>query len=95
MTTRYDRIRDTLTMRFTPVTLEIEDESAKHAGHAHRTGAPAGGETHYRLVLVSQAFAGQSRLERSRAVNEALKAEFNTGLHALSLKLKTPDEVDL
>jgi len=93
MNARYDRIRAILTARFTPEQLEIEDESAKHAGHAHRTGAPTGGETHYRLLMVSNAFAGQSRITRSRAVHEALETEFKTGLHAISLALKTPDEV--
>lgn len=94
MNSRYDRIRAILNDRFSPDRLEIEDESAKHAGHAHRTGAPAGGETHYRLSMVSNAFAGQSRVARSRTVHEALAAEFKTGLHALSLALKAPDEVD-
>jgi BolA protein len=94
MNSRYDRIRDILRSRFSPEQLEIEDESAKHAGHAHRTGAPTGGETHYRLLMVSTAFAGQPRVARSRIVHEALAAEFRTGLHALSLVLKAPDEVD-
>jgi BolA protein len=94
MNSRYDRIRDILFARFSPDRLEIEDESAKHAGHAHRTGAPTGGETHYRLLMVSDAFAGQPRIARSRVVHEALETEFKTGLHAISLTLKAPDEVN-
>jgi stress-induced morphogen len=91
MTNRYERIHDTLTVAFTPVVLEIVDESAKHASHAARNGV-AGGETHYRVLMVSEALAGQSRLARSRAVHEALEAEFKTGLHALSLTLRTQAE---
>jgi BolA protein len=91
MKTRYDRICETLKSSFTPVLLEIEDESAKHAGHAAQKGV-TGGQTHYRVVLVSEAFAGMSRLARSRAVHAALDAEFKSGLHALSLSLNTPAE---
>lgn len=92
MTGRYDRIRDTLLAAFNPTKLEIIDESDRHAGHAHRMGAPDAGETHYRVVLISEAFAGQLRVARSRKVHEVLDAEFKSGLHALSLALKTPRE---
>jgi BolA protein len=91
MNSRYDRIRGVLESRFSPVSLEIEDESAKHAGHAAQKGV-TGGQTHYRVVLVSEAFAGMSRVARSRAVHAALEAEFKSGLHALSLTLTTPAE---
>jgi BolA family transcriptional regulator, general stress-responsive regulator len=91
MTNRYDRIRDVLEAAFAPVVLEIVDDSAKHASHAARNGV-AGGETHYRVRMVSEALAGQSRVSRSRAVHEALAAEFSAGLHALSLTLLTPEE---
>jgi BolA protein len=91
MTTRRDRIQQTLTDIFRPESLEIVDESAKHANHAGRQGLPAG-ETHYRVAMVAGSLAGQSRLARSRAVHEALAGELNSGLHALSLSLKTPDE---
>lgn len=69
--------------------MSLEDESAKHVGHA---GARPGGETHYRLTLVSAAFDGLSRVARQRLVYGALGEEFDTGLHALSLDLKTPSE---
>lgn len=65
----------------------MRDESALHAGHA---GAAPGGETHYRIRMTSAAFAGQSRIARHRAVNAALKAEFEAGLHALALELDAP-----
>ncbi len=80
-----------LESRFSPALLEIEDESAKHAGHAGQKGV-TGGQTHYRVVMVSEAFAGMPRLARSRAVHAALDAEFKSGLHALSLSLSTPAE---
>jgi stress-induced morphogen len=91
MASRTSRIRATLQAAFAPVTLDIEDESARHAGHAERNGL-AGGETHFRVRMMSEAFAGQSRLQRSRAVHEALDAEFKSGLHALALELRTPEE---
>ena len=54
--------------------------------------AAAGGETHYALLVVSEAFAGLGRVQRSRLVHEALEREFRSGLHALSLTLRTPSE---
>lgn len=92
MTSRAERMKTTLTASFAPTLLEIEDESRRHANHAGRHNLPAG-ETHYRVKMVSQAFAGRSRLARQRAVNEALAAEFSTGLHALSMTLRSPEEV--
>ncbi len=96
MTTRTDRIRATLTESFSPTLLEIKDDSAKHANHATRMQqpghAPNIGETHYRLSMISPVFTGMNRLARSRAVNDSLKSEFDTGLHALSLTLKAPEE---
>ncbi|MBL8550016.1 MAG: BolA family transcriptional regulator [Hyphomonadaceae bacterium] len=83
------RMRTTLERAFSPHALTIDDESSRHAGHA---GARAGGETHYRVKVVSDAFAGLSRVARQRLVNDALKGEFESGLHALSLELKTPGE---
>ena len=75
--------------RFSPLDLVLEDESARHAGHA---GARPGGETHYRLRMVAAAFDGMNRVVRQRLVYQALAEEFETGLHALSLDLKTPGE---
>lgn len=78
-----------LSQAFSPDGLQIIDDSAKHAGHA---GARPGGETHYTVVMVAAAFEGVSRVERSRAVHAALAGEFDSGLHALALTLRTPDE---
>ena len=93
MTSRVERIRATLEAAFQPATLEIEDESRRHANHAGRNGLEAG-ETHYRVTMISDVFAGQSRVARQRAVNEALAGEFSTGMHALSLTLRTPEEME-
>lgn len=86
---RTERMIKTLETRFAPGSVSVLDDSARHAGHA---GASPGGETHYRVRIVSSAFEGLSRLARQRLVNELLSQEFETGLHALSLDLKTPDE---
>ena len=89
MTTRADRIAAVLRQGFEPTVLRIVDDSAKHAGHA---GAAPGGQTHFSVLLVAEAFRGHSRVERSRAVHAALAAEFAGGLHALALTLRTPEE---
>jgi stress-induced morphogen len=87
--TRAQRMEAVLQAAFAPASLEIVDESAKHAGHA---GARPGGETHYQVTMVADTFEGLSRVDRQRRVNEALAAEFDGGLHALSLRLKAPSE---
>ncbi|HPF23664.1 MAG TPA: BolA family protein [Hyphomonas sp.] len=84
---RLSRIRDLLTEAFDPVVLEISDDSARHAGHA---GAAPGGETHYTVQITSEAFEGLSRVQIQRTVMMVLQKEFDTGLHALSLKAKAP-----
>ena len=87
---RAERIAQRLNAVFSPGTLEVVDESAKHKGHA---GAKPEGETHFRIVMESARFAGLTRVARQRLVNEALKGEFDAGLHALSLKLAAPGEI--
>jgi len=89
MQTRAERIESLLRAHFAPSRMEIRDDSARHAGH---DGARAEGETHYSVRMVAASFRGQSRVERARAVHEALREEFGTGLHALSLSLAAPDE---
>ncbi len=90
MKNREAQIRARLTEAFAPLQLDIADDSEKHNGHA---GNPDGaGGTHYRVTMVSAAFTGQSRVQRSRAVHDALAPEFDTGLHALSLTLRAPEE---
>jgi stress-induced morphogen len=87
--TRADRLRKLLTERFAPQVLEVIDDSARHAGHA---GARPEGETHFHVRMVAAAFAGQSRVQRQRAVHAAVAEEFAKGMHALSLDLRTPEE---
>ena len=87
---RQSRIVERLTKAFAPQRLEVEDDSARHAGHS---GAGAGGETHFNVRMAAAAFEGMSRVARSRAVNDALAAEFAAGLHALSLTLRAPSEL--
>jgi BolA protein len=83
------RLRAKLEAALSPLSLDIEDESAKHAGHA---GAREGGETHYRIRIVSQSFAGLSRVQRQRKVYAAVAEELAERVHALSLVTLTPDE---
>ena len=89
MQSRAERIRVALEAALRPTTLEVVDDSASHAGHS---GARAGGQTHYNVLVVSPAFAGLGRVARHRLVNQALGAEFEVGLHALSLVLRAPGE---
>ncbi|MCQ4162644.1 BolA family transcriptional regulator [Roseomonas sp. GC11] len=89
MLTRAQRMRDILGAAFAAAEITIQDDSHRHAGHA---GARPGGETHYTIAVTSPAFAGMNRVARSRAVHAALEAEFGSGLHALSLRLQTPEE---
>lgn len=72
-----------------PIEYKLINESHKHAGHAGDDGS---GQTHYKLMVVSNLFEGQSRVQRQRHVMQQLKAAFDQGLHAISMKLSTPDE---
>lgn len=74
-----------------PVRLVIKDESHLHAGHA---GARAGGESHFRVLIVSAAFEGQPQVARQRAVNAALKDELAGPVHALAMKTLAPAEIE-
>jgi BolA protein len=82
-------IDNKLRARFTPARLSIEDESSRHRGHA---GHREGGESHFRVEIVSAAFEGQSRVARQRLVYQTLADEFAAGLHALALTTLTPEE---
>ena len=87
--TMADSIAEKLTQAFAPIELAVEDQSARHAGHA---GAPAGGESHFHVRIVTSAFTGLSRLERQRRIFAVLDAEMRGGIHALSLAALTPAE---
>ncbi len=78
-----------------PLRLEIVDDSARHAGHVAMHGhAGQGGETHFRLTIVSHVFEGQSRVARQRLVYGLLAEELAGGVHAIAMTTLTPDEAD-
>jgi BolA protein len=82
---------------FAPDRLAVINESHLHAGHHHVEAGhvetfDGAGETHFRIRIVSEKFAGMSRVERHRAVNELMKPEFAKGLHALAIEPAAPDE---
>ena len=80
-------IRRKLEQQLAPLSLEVQDDSARHAGHA---GAAGGG--HYTLRIVSAAFSGQDRLARHRLVYSALGELMQREIHALSITALSPDE---
>jgi len=84
-----DVITEKLRKAFAPASLRVEDESHRHEGHA---GHRPGGETHYRVYIVSDAFRGKSRLERHRMINAALAGELSGGVHALAIHAAAPGE---
>jgi BolA family transcriptional regulator, general stress-responsive regulator len=84
-----DNIREKLNAAFAPTQLVVEDESAKHHGHA---GARPEGETHFRVTIVSSAFTGLSRVERQRRIYATLADELRERVHALSLTAQSPEE---
>jgi BolA protein len=88
MSTR-DAIINKLREAFLPESLDVTDESHLHEGHA---GHRHGGETHFRVYIVSPAFEGKSRIERHRMVNTTLEAELMGSVHALAIKAQAPGE---
>jgi BolA protein len=86
-TQRVEKIRQALTARLAPAELLIRDDSAAHAGHA---GAREGG--HFSIVVVSDLFAGRTRMQRHQLVYEAVAELMRTDIHALSIQARTPQE---
>jgi BolA protein len=82
-------ITDKLTKAFAPQSLDVVDESHRHEGHA---GHRPGGETHFRVDIVSDAFRGKSRIDRHRMINETLSGELAAGVHALAIHARAPGE---
>ena len=80
-------IKDKLTRAFQPQHLEVIDESHLHAGHA---GSHPDGESHFRVKIVSRAFAGKSRVDTHRMVNTALADELKSRVHALAIQASAP-----
>lgn len=84
-TDRKTRITQALTKTFTPTHLEVIDETFMHA-------VPKDAQSHFKLLVVSEAFTGQTPIQRQRAVNKLLLDEFQQGLHALSIHAWTPQQ---
>ncbi|GEC14927.1 BolA family protein [Nitrobacter winogradskyi] len=84
-----DNISKKLSEAFAPESLDVADESYLHEGHA---GHRPGGETHFRIHIVSQAFEGKSRVERHRMINTLLAAELAGPIHALAIRAMAPGE---
>jgi len=84
-----DVITKKLTEAFTPQSLKVVGESHQHEGHA---GHRPGGQTHFRVYIVSDAFKNKSRLERHRMINSILSGELEGGVHALAIHAAAPDE---
>jgi BolA protein len=84
-----DIITQKLTEAFMPDSVRVLDESHQHEGHS---GHRPGGETHFRVYIVAQAFKGKSRLERHRMINQTLAAELAAGVHALAIHAAAPGE---
>ena len=85
---RAARMRELLTAAFAPNELQVIDDSHKHIGHA---GA-RGGQGHFTVEIVSEAFAGMGPVARHRAVYAALGTMLQTDIHALAIRARTPDE---
>src|ERR1051325_10178381 len=83
------RIAEKLAAAFAPQSLDVEDESHRHEGHA---GHRPGGESYFRVHIVSEAFRGKSRIERHRMINRILSAELAGGIHALAIHASAPGE---
>lgn len=83
------RMREKLMLGLEPSRLDIINESELHAGHR---SSPGTGESHFRILVVSNAFAGKSRVDRHRMVNEILSDELKGRIHALALKTFAPGE---
>ena len=84
-----DLITEKLTAAFAPQSLDVVDESHQHEGHA---GHRPGGQTHFRVYIVSEAFHGKSRIERHRMINADLSGELAGGVHALAIHASAPGE---
>jgi BolA protein len=87
--TAKDDITKKLREAFLPESLDVTDESHLHEGHS---GHRPGGETHFRVYIVSPAFEGKSRIERHRMINTLLAAELAGSVHALAIKAHAPGE---
>ena len=81
------RLQDKLIAAFHPVSLSVIDESYQHHGHA---GAHAMGESHFRVIIVAEAFRGQSRVAQHRLINNVLADDLKSRVHALAIQSSAP-----
>ena len=89
----YDTIKQKLITALSPIYLSLIDESHRHHGHA-KMGPHPHGESHFRLVIVSERFNGLQKVTRQRMVYDLLERELHDRIHALSMKTLTPDEAN-
>ena len=82
-------IHEKLTLGLEPTYLDVKNESERHAGHR---SSPGTGESHFRVVIVSEKFIGVSRLQRHRTIHELLASELADKLHALTINAYAPGE---
>jgi BolA family transcriptional regulator, general stress-responsive regulator len=83
------RVREKLMIALRPTRLDVVNESELHAGHRN---SPGTGDSHFRILIVSDVFSGKSRIERHRLINDLLKDELAGGIHALALSPLAPGE---
>ena len=89
MTSVSDYLEEKLTEAFSPVSLEVINESHLHKGHA---GDDSSGESHMRIKIVAEAFNSMSRIERHRAINAIVQPMIDEGLHACAIEVKAVGE---
>ena len=85
----HSRMREKLMIALNPTRLDLVNESHLHAGHS---SSPGTGESHFRLLIVSDDFTGKSRVARHRIVNDVVLDELRDGVHALAIKALAPGE---
>jgi BolA protein len=85
----HSRMREKLMIALNPTRLDLVNESHLHAGHS---SSPGTGESHFRLLIVSDNFIGKSRVARHRIVNDVVRDELRDGVHALAIKALAPGE---
>lgn len=84
-----EQIQSRLTQALSPTHLTVTNDSAKHHGHAGDDGS---GESHFSVEIVAPQFAGMNRVQRQRAVNDALRELLRERIHALAIQARAPGE---
>ena len=84
-----EQLNEALIQEFDPVHLDVQNKSHLHLGHAGDNGS---GQTHFQLTIVSDRFVEQPKVARHRSVNSSVEHLFNSGLHALEMRIFTESE---